>query len=241
LLTEAAVKQIAHDAGSSQTTRLLLCLAVGDEPKSIAQMKTIAANVGISGAKNWNISQLLSASKGKAINTPKGWELSTSGKKAIELFAGPLMSSAPPKAATSLRSHLGTITNPDTQSFVEQAISCLEHKLYRAAVVLSWVGALALIYDHVVKSELAAFNAEAKKRDGKWKDAKNQDDLSRMKEYDFLQIVESISVIGKNVKTELEACLKLRNGCGHPNSLTIGESRTSAHIEVLTLNVFAKF
>jgi len=47
--------------------------------------------------------------------------------------------------------------------------------------------------------------------------------------------------MGKNVKTELEGCLKLRNGCGHPNSLVVGENKVSAHIETLMQNVFAKF
>jgi hypothetical protein len=57
------------------------------------------------------------------------------------------------------------------------------------------------------------------------KAAQTVDDLALMKEYEFLQILPTISVIGKNVKQELEQCLKLRNACGHPNSLSIGEHR----------------
>ena len=63
----------------------------------------------------------------------------------------------------------------------------------------------------------------------------------RMKEADFLQVLESISILGKSVKAELEGCLKLRNGCGHPNSLKVSEHRVTAHIEILVLNVFAVF
>jgi hypothetical protein len=59
-----------------------------------------------------------------------------------------------------------------------------------------------------------------------------------MKEHDFLQVLEVLSILGKNVKNELEGCLKLRNGCGHPNSLKLAESRCAAHIAVLVLNVF---
>ena len=62
-----------------------------------------------------------------------------------------------------------------------------------------------------------------------------------MKEHDFLQVLEAISVIGKSVKNELETCLKLRNGCGHPNSLKIGQNRVAAHLETLVFNVFAVF
>jgi hypothetical protein len=58
---------------------------------------------------------------------------------------------------------------------------------------------------------------------------------------DFLQILHAISVMGKNTKDELEACLKLRNTCGHPNSHRIGEHRVTSHVETLILNVFSNF
>jgi hypothetical protein len=133
------------------------------------------------------------------------------------------------------------LTNPDTKRFVEEAVECFESRKFRAAVVLSWVGAVSLIQEHIMSKELTAFNTEALRRDPKWRTAKTADDLSRMKEADFLEVISAISVIGKNVKQELEGCLKLRNGCGHPNSLQIGEARVSAHVEVLILNVFARF
>jgi hypothetical protein len=112
----------------------------------------------------------------------------------------------------------------DTREFVEQAISCFEFKQYRAAVVLSWVGATAVLYDFVVAQELTALNVEAKKRNSKWKDAKTADDRALMSEHDVLQVLHAISVIGKNVKQELEPRPKLRNGCGHPNSLKIAST-----------------
>lgn len=241
MLDAKAVKQIAHEGELTQTTRLLLCLAVGDQPKAVADIVKIGKQAGIAGIQKWNISSLLSASKGKAIRTTDGWELTAAGKAEIEPLAGPLLAPAPLRAAVSLRSHLASLKNPDTRAFVEQAISCLEHKLFRAAVVLSWVGAVAVLYDHVITNELATFNAQAPKHVQKWKVAKTADDLALMPEHDFLQVLHAISVVGKSVKQELEARLKLRNGCGHPNSLALSENMVSAHIEALTLNVFAKF
>ena len=67
------------------------------------------------------------------------------------------------------------------------------------------------------------------------------DDLARMRESEFLDVAEGCSVIGKSVRKELNGCLDLRNGCGHPNTLRIAEARVTAHIEVLILNVYAKF
>jgi len=103
---------------------------------------------------------------------------------------------------------------------------------------------MSLLQDQVMAKHLMNFNAEAKRREPNWKAAKTKDDLSRMKESDFLDIVGSppISLVGKNVKEELKNnCLQLRNGCGHPNSLKIGENRVAAHLEVLVLNIFTRF
>jgi len=79
------------------------------------------------------------------------------------------------------------------------------------------------------------------KRNPKHKQIKSLDDLATIKEYDFLQIICAISIIGKNVKQELEQCLQLRNACAHPNSLDIGARKVSAHLEILILNVYQKF
>jgi hypothetical protein len=63
-----------------------------------------------------------------------------------------------------------------------------------------------------------------------------------MKEHDFLDVLNAIGVLGKNVKQELQNnCLQLRNSCGHPNSFKVGEHRVAAHIETLIQNVFSKF
>src|SRR5262249_31015084 len=182
-----------------------------------------------------------SGSSGRAVRTDEGWELRSAGRDYVAKLAGPAAAIPPPKVAASLRSHLPKLTNPQTAAFVEEAIRCSEQKLHRAAVVLSWVGAVSVLYQEVVDKHLAAFNTEAARRNSKWKPAATTDDLSKMKEKDFLDILDHLSVIGKNVKQELEGCLTLRNGCGHPNSLVIAEHRVASHIEVLLLNVFASF
>ena len=122
---------------------------------------------------------------------------------------------------------------------MKEAIACFENRLYRAAVVLSWSGAVSVLQNHIVNKRLTDFNAEAQRRNRKWRDALNSDDLGLMREYEFLDVLESLSVIGKNVKFELKKCLQLRNGCGHPNSLSIGPHQVAAHLEILLLNVFS--
>lgn len=242
MLDIEALKNLLHQSGFSKTDKLLLCASFGVRtPKSVAEIKEIAKQGGFRQMDKWNVSSLLLRSGGLAIRTDSGWELTNSGKERVAQLAGAAITSFSPKVASSLRSHLSSISNHDTAAFLEEAIRCYEIKLYRSAVVLSWVGAISVLYDYVLSHKLAAFNAEAGKRNPKWKTATINDDLANMKEHDFLQVIQSISVIGKSVKDELEGCLKFRNGCGHPNSLKMGESRVSAHIETLMLNVFSKF
>jgi hypothetical protein len=222
--------------------KLLICLAVQPvKPKEVKEVKSLAAGAGWRAVQRKNVSAVLSREPFLVVRTPNGWELTSTGSQHVARIAGPLMASPIPQVASSLRAQLVKITDENTQHFVEEAIVCFETRQYRAAVVLSWVGAVAVLQNYVQTNALAAFNAEASRRDSKWKHAKTADDLGRMKEHDFLDTLESISVLGKNVKQELQKCLQLRNGCGHPNSLQIADHKVSAHIEDLILNVFGKF
>ena len=242
LLSNELLKDLLHRPQLSRRDKLLLCLAVeANTPKAVKEVKALAQGAGLRAVTRWNVSSILSASKGLAIRTESGWELTRQGQERIANLAGPLVNGSVNTVASSLRTHLSSIEDPMTSSFVEEGIHCFENRLFRSAVVLSWSGGISILQEYILRRCLDNFNAEAKRRDAKWKHAKNRDDLSRMKEYDFLQILEAISILGKGVKRELESCLTLRNTCAHPNSLQISENRVSAHIEILILNVFSKF
>jgi hypothetical protein len=120
-------------------------------------------------------------------------------------------------------------------------VQCYEYELYRSAVVMSWLAAMHILKVEIHKKHLSDFNREASRVDAKWKAAKTTDDLGEMKEFNFLERLQGISMIGKNVKEQLQACLKTRNGCGHPNSLKLGEPTVSHHIDLLMRNVFNVF
>lgn len=246
MLPKESLKDLLTQKELSKTDKLLLCLAVEPEtPKAVKDVHHLAMSSGLRTVKKWNVSAYLGAASELAVRTAEGWELTAKGSQHVARIAGPLMNSPVPKVASSLRSHLVKVGNADTQKFVEEAIACFEGRQHRAAVVLSWVGAVSLLYDYVVTHHLSAFNAQATARTisskQPWQPAKNADDLARMKESDFLVVLEKLSVIGKSVKKQLEQCLDLRNGCGHPNSLKIAEHVVASHIEILILNVFSRF
>lgn len=246
MLPEESLKDLLTQKSVSKADRLLLCLAVDPaDAKAVKDIRELAVSSGLREAKKWNVSLILRSAPESVVRTDRGWELTAKGIQRVATIAGPLMNSPVPKVASALRSHLAKLTNADTQRFVEEAIGCFEARQYRAAVVLSWVGAVAVLYDYVVCQHITAFNAEAVSRNAAsknpWQPAKSADDLARMKESEFLVVLEKISVIGKSVKKELEQCLNRRNGCGHPNSLLIAEHVVASHIEILILNVFSKY
>lgn len=243
MLTLEQLKQAVHQPGVTKTDIALLCVgAAGAKAAPTIAVRKLALEAGVKGAKKLNFTAHLHSAEDKVFKTPEGWELSETGRTYVAgLTAKQLSSSPAADEAQSLRALLPKLKSEDARAFVSEAIVCAEQSLHRAAVVLSWVGAMSLLYDAVVSKHLAAFNAEAAKRDPKWKVAKTADDLSRMKEATFLEIAQAISLVGKNVKQELDGCLKLRNGCGHPNSLKVGSNKVAAHLETLALNVYAVF
>lgn len=238
LLSSEAVKQYISDSAVPQKDKVLLCLSVGSEKaKTVKEITQIGVTCGYPSIKRINVSSILARQQGLVLRSPDGWELTTKGKAHIKgLIGGPVA-----VLSSTLRVVLNTISNPETLNFAEEAVQCFEAHLYRAAVVLSWVGAISVLYDHVLTNHKEAFNSAAVNKNPRWKNANTSDDLARMKEADFLEVCESASIIGKSVKQELQTALTFRNGCGHPNSLKLGEHRVSAHIESLILNVYSQY
>lgn len=242
MFERTALKDILSKKDLSTKDKLLICLAVNPlTPKQTKDVRDMAVSSGFRAAAKCNISDYLSKCHPFAVRTDSGWELTEEGRTKIANLIGPHLPSVTALVVSALRNQLPTISDADTKSFVEESIKCFEAKLFRAAIVFSWVGAISVLHNFIQNNHLAAFNAEAARRDPKWKPALTCDDIGKIKEYDFLQILCALSVIGKNVKDELEVCLKLRNGCGHPNSLQVGEHKASAHVETLIQNVFSKY
>lgn len=235
----SALKHWLHQE-ISRLEKLLIILMTFDGPTSVSSLVERATEAGFRAIKKWNVSDILSGSKGLALRTANGWEISDAGKRHLA-HLGVLESTPSRHVAADLRRNLSNITNVDTREFVEEAILACEYGLLRSAIVMSWLAAVHVLQTFVIENHLAAFNQEASRIDTRWKAARTTDDLGKMKEADFLDRLVSLSIVGKNVKEELKRCLDRRNACGHPNSYKLGERTVSHHIEVLMLNVFAKF
>ena len=240
MLDVAGLKDWLHRDLPSRD-KLLLILASLDQPAKLADLRSHAEQAGFRLPKKWNLSDVLGKSGGLAIRVPAGWELTDAGKNHLRALGVESVNVAALQVAADLRKHLANVQNTTTRAFVEEAIKCYEAKLYRSAIVMSWIAAVDVLYREVVASHLDAFNTEAKRVNDRWKKAVNADGLSRMGEADFLDRLVAINVIGKNVKDQLAIALNLRNGCGHPNSLAVGGNMVTSHLETLLLNVFERF
>lgn len=225
---------------SKEDKLLLILYAYKDSILEVKEIKEIGINNGLNEIKKWNISQLLKKYYPKVIKAGNGWKITADGEKQLS-NKGLLKRLPVKKNITALESLIGNIENKDIKEFLKEAKNAIEYGLYRSAVVLTWIGAMSLLQDYVIKNNLSDFNIELKKRFPQKKVIKSKDDFSLIKEYDFLQLIQSISIIGKNVKQELEHRLQLRNSCGHPNSFVLAESTVTFHVEFLILNVFTKF
>jgi hypothetical protein len=237
LLKPSDLKNWVH-RDFSDTDKLLLVLSTLDAPTQVKEIKARCKEVGLRKLADVNVSSYLARTKGLAINTSAGWELTDGGKQHLHKLGVSSIRPAAVQVATGLRGLLAKITDADTRAFVEEAVQCYEYELYRSAVVMSWLAAVHVLKLEVLDKHLKDLNAEASRVDAKWKMAKTTDDLGRMNEADFLDRLSGISMIGKNVKEQLQACLKMRNACGHPNSFKLGEPTVSHHIDVLMRNVF---
>lgn len=221
--------------------KLLLVMVSLDGATQVQQIKKRAIEGGLRAVEKWNVSSILSRTKGLAINGASGWELSDAGKQHIRALGIGKVRPAAVSVAVDLRKLLGKIKDDDTRAYLEEAVQCYELDLFRSAVVMSWLAAVHVLKVEVVAKHLAAFNVEARRIDPRWRPARTTDDLGSMKESDFLDRLAAISMIGKNVKEELKKRLDFRNACGHPNSMKLGPNAVTHHIENLLLNVLQRF
>lgn len=240
LLSDAQLKLWLQRDGLKRVDKVLLVLSTFEAPASVADIKAKSRANGCN-MDNWNVSDILTQKKGVSIRVAGGHELAEKGKARLRELGVDAVSTAAHQVAVDLRKHMAIITDSDTRAFVEEAIRCYEARLFRSAIVMSWLAAVDVLKKEVVKNHLSSFNNEAARLNPKWKPASNSDEIGSMPEGDFLNRLMGISMIGKNTKQRLEQALTLRNGCGHPNSLKVGQNEGAAHIEALLQNVFEVF
>lgn len=225
----------------SKTEKYLLIVAHHDGPVVNADIKTIAKENGWKDGEKSAPASFLSKSN-LALLLPKGWTLTGPGRSELENRGLISRIGVLTPVTQTLEKYILDVHDPDKARFVEEAIACVKNKSYRAAIVLTWVGALYLMYAYVLREKLTEFNAEVNRRYSRSKPASTIDDLAALlKESEFLNVLEHIKAITKAESKELTNCLDRRNTAGHPNSHTFTEVGVGSHIETLISTVYRRF
>jgi hypothetical protein len=193
--------------------------------------------------KKWNVGQVLKRAdeRGFVSQLPDGWTLLPAGLDELRDKGVPLKAKLIADATHNLHAHIASITDPIRRAFVQESVEAFEANLNRAAVVLSWVGAVWILQNHVLSNSLKSFNTALVARFAKAKPVKTIKNFVPIGEADFLQVCEDAGIIDKAEKKQLTQRLDLRNDCGHPNNLTIGDHQAASHLESLLQNVYEKY
>lgn len=220
--------------------KLLVLLSSLDAQCEVRDLKTMAIGKGFCRARTLNVSDILGKATPYAVNLRDGWQITSLGRDYLAQRGLLSANTGQRVVSPNLRNSLMQVANDRTVGFLDEAIKCHENRLHRAAVIMSWIGAVALFQHHVVESHLDEFNEIANLKNRGWKAAKTTNDLGQMRESELLNRLSEISVIGNDVKNELMQCLNRRNSCSHPNDFVVGDQTSAYHLEVMINNVFAR-
>lgn len=130
----------------------------------------------------------------------------------------------------------------DYHDYLREALSCYEHGLYRAAILLVWAAVVQHLYSTAGRQTggIKLFERANHARFGsskKYRTIRKQDDFLYLAERDFLQLGEDAGMFNRNARKVLQERLDLRNLCGHPTQYRPGREETVIFIESLLVNV----
>lgn len=232
-------------AAKSQADAAILCLGSLGGSATVSEIKERGVSCGVPRMRDWNVSRALERESKLARRVGDRWQLTTAGKTAAAALGLSPRSHVVFQTDALLQATIAAIADAERRNFLSEAHRCFAAGLGRAAVVLSWVGAVWILQTNIVQNHLAAFNAAGVSRFNKTKPIFRQintiEDFGRVGESDFLQLLEDIGILGKTLHKQLKDRLDFRNGCGHPNSMVVDPHSVASHIHFLCNNVYLRF
>lgn len=230
------------ETARGQGEKVLFILSRVGNPASLTAIRDYGLGVGLREITKWNISDVLRKQVPNCVLQPEGWVLTQEGERHLASLGyferSPLVS----KTRGDLENHVNQIADQARKGFAQEAVACFNSGLQRACVVLSWVGAIWILEQHIVTKRLVEFNGAGTARFGKnFRKIVSIEHFSRMQEADVLQLSEDIGLLDKSMKNQLTERLNFRNTCGHPNMVVIDDHNVAHHVEFLLNNVYKKF
>jgi hypothetical protein len=88
MLSEEFSRALLVRSDLTQEEIVLVCLATRSfHGKSVAEVRSFATHAGIRSAWSWNISSILGQSRGRALRTQHGWQLTVPGWNTVREIA----------------------------------------------------------------------------------------------------------------------------------------------------------
>ncbi len=112
-------------ADLTQLDKLLLVLATFDQPCQVQELKDRAREAGLRITNKWNPSSSLTRSKGLAISTPKGWELTDGGRTHLRNLGVTKIAAPAAQVRRELRAELPNIKDDNTRHSPKKQSSAL--------------------------------------------------------------------------------------------------------------------
>lgn len=145
----------------------------------------------------------------------------------------PVQSAPSSSQVDHLQQLLATVAAPAQAEYLEEAIRCARHKLYRGAAVLGWCAAVDQIHSAIERIGFPKFNTASSQmasqtvgRYKKFNQVQNVHSLSELQQvFDtvLLWIIEGMGLIDANQHTRLKSCFDLRSQCAHPGQAPVTE------------------
>lgn len=136
------------------------------------------------------------------------------------------------------------ISDANSKDFLEETIKAVEVGAYRAAVIMVWILGIDHLYNYILSSKLADFNAKlALQNNKRIKVAviQTKDDFSEIPEGVFITLCREANVISNDVRKILEEKLGTRNSCAHPSGVKISKNKAVEFIKDILYNIVFKF
>jgi hypothetical protein len=168
------------------------------------------------------------------------WALTDAGKEEVRKALNlPAKDIEIENDVSSIEGLIAKISEEEVKDYLSESIKCLQVNALRASVVFLWSGAVKRIRDDVFACGASNVTTAVQKHDLKAKTVSKIDDLVLVKESVLLLASQDLGLFDKNQRSVLEACLDLRNKCGHPGKYKVGPKRVGAFIEDVIGVVFA--
>jgi hypothetical protein len=152
----------------------------------------------------------------RLLKDDSGYKLSASARqqsgKALDSRASSLALSS------LLTALIPKITEAAQRTFLNETLTCFNHKAYRASIVMAWNLVYSHVCNRVFESHVPAFNLQRVKTYPKLPELTKRTDFEDYKESQVIEICRGARILDATVCKTLTEKLGRRNTAAHPSS-----------------------